>query len=371
LFQASILGPGHLAAYIGYEKIAELKFNSLVRTAIDVFQSGQVREALDSGIQAYVQSLRTGWPDEFPEDYPESTDEFAQAWLTSLRRLLLRVQGIRHGGAFLLTDVDPPTGVTVKYKISYDRLRSALQRYAVATVEQSMAVGIIGDDYLDANADEIPADLHLAEVVSGYDLEEIRTELDGAISFISLLTRVDGLVLLNKKLEVRGFGVEITVPDEPSDVFACRDASGSEWSRNRADYLRYGTRHRSMMRYCAKYPGSLGFIISQDGDVRVVTSVNGRLFLWENIQLQLPTFIRRVRRRRKKLRKRFPNPKGPSTFGNPPILKSITNAEERPKGERGTKRLISDLRLRSPSSIRLFLTHSKPRPKIALSVHTR
>jgi hypothetical protein len=300
LFQASILGIGHLAAYIGYEKIAELKQNSLLRTAIDVLQSGKIREALNAGINAYVHSLRVGWPDEFPkDDYPESIEESIEPWLTSLRRLLLRVQAIRHGGAFLLTDEDYPNGLSVKYKIGYDRLRSALQRYAVATKQASIASTIIGEDYLDSDAEEIPAVLHLDEVVAGYDLEEIRTELDGAIWFISLLTRVDGLVLLNKNLEVRGFGVEITVSEEPNEVLLSKDASANDRSVSKADYLRYGTRHRSMMRYCAQYPGSVGFIVSQDGDVRVVTNVNGRPVLWENIQLQLPAFVPRARRRRR------------------------------------------------------------------------
>jgi len=54
-----------------------------------------------------------------------------------------------------------------------------------------------------------------------------------------------------------------------------------------------------MMRYCAKFPGSVGFVISQDGDVRVMTSVDGRLVIWENIQLQLPKFVSRKRRRRR------------------------------------------------------------------------
>ena len=32
----------------------------------------------------------------------------------------------------------------------------------------------------------------------------------------------------------------------------------------------------------------MGFVISQDGDVRVMTKVDERLIIWENIQLQLP-----------------------------------------------------------------------------------
>ena len=56
------------------------------------------------------------------------------------------------------------------------------------------------------------------------------------------------------------------------------------------DPAQYGTRHRSMMSYCAAVPGSVGFVISQDGNVRVVTQVRGRLVMWNNIKLQLYGF---------------------------------------------------------------------------------
>jgi hypothetical protein len=151
------------------------------------------------------------------------------------------------------------------------------------------------------------------EWIAGNDLEEIRNELGGAIWFISLLTRVDGLVLLNQNLEVQGFGVEITVGEEPSEIYAAGDAWASEWLLRKVDYQHYGTRHRSMMRYCAKFPGSVGFVISQDGDVRVMTKVDERLVVWENIQLQLPKFVSRKRPRRrrgKRLRRQRPRETG-------------------------------------------------------------
>lgn len=313
LFQASITGIGHLVAYIGYEKIAELKLNTLVRTAIDVLQSGKVRDVQEPGIKSCLNSLRAGWPDEFPPEYAEWEPSLIETWLSCLRRLLLRVQSIRHGGAFLITPDRTFKDLSVKHKISYNRFRSAIQRHAVATAQQSVASSIIGEDFLDKDAEDMPVGLHLDEIVAGYELEEIRNELDGAIWFVSLLTRVDGLVLLNHEFEVQGFGVEITVSEEPPEVFVASDAHATDSGLRKVDYLLYGTRHRSMMRYCAKYPGSLGFVISQDGDVRVMTKVGDLLVIWENIQLQLPKFVSRrrpKRRRGRRLRRRRPSETG-------------------------------------------------------------
>jgi hypothetical protein len=303
LFQASITGIGHLVAYIGYEKIAELKINKLVRTAIDVFQSGKIRDVLETAIQSLLQSLQVGWPDEFPPDSADWKQYVTETWLSALRRILLRVQGIRHGGAFLMTPDQTDQGLLVKHKIAYDRLRTALQRHSVATAQRMIASEIIGDEYMEKDVEDMPIALHVDEWIAGYDLEEIRTELGGVIWFISLLTRVDGLVLLNQNLEVQGFGVEITVREEPREIYAAGDAWASDSLLKRVDYQLYGTRHRSMMRYCDKFPGSVGLVISQDGDVRVMTKVHGRLVVWENIQLQLPKFVSRkkpIRRRAKR-----------------------------------------------------------------------
>jgi hypothetical protein len=206
---------------------------------------------------------------------------------------------MRHGGAFLIAPDPTHVGLLVKHKIAYNRLRTALQRNSVATAEQILADEIIHEEYMEKDAEEMPVILHVDQVIAGYDLEEIRNELLGVIWFISLLTRVDGLVLLNQNLEVEGFGVEITESAEPSEIYIAGDAFASESLLRKADYQNYGTRHRSMMRYCACHPGSLGFVISQDGDVRVITAVGGRIIVWENVQLQLPKFVRRKLRKKR------------------------------------------------------------------------
>src|SRR5207302_7814662 len=171
------------------------------------------------GIRTHVESLRRGWPDEFPDDPEDWRPVVTDAWLTALRRLLLRVQNIRHGGAFLITPYQTNQGLLVKHKISYDRLRTALQRHAIALAEQGISEEIIRSDYMEKDVEDMPVALHVDDVIAGYDLDEIRNELLGVVWFISLLTRVDGLVLLTPTLEVQGFGVEITEGEEPTEIY--------------------------------------------------------------------------------------------------------------------------------------------------------
>jgi hypothetical protein len=41
-----------------------------------------------------------------------------------------------------------------------------------------------------------------------------------------------------------------------------------------------------MFSYCWNNNGSLGFVISQDGDIRAITRVEDKLVIWENIKVQ-------------------------------------------------------------------------------------
>jgi hypothetical protein len=140
----------------------------------------------------------------------------------------------------------------------------------------------------------------LDENVSDTELNSIRSEIDGSLWFISLLSRVDGLVLLSKHLSVRGFGVEIKSTKTPDGVYISSTQVPIESGLQAVDYNHFGTRHRSMMRYCWSYPGSVGFVVSQDGDIRAMTKYDNKLIIWDNIKLQAYTFIRRRLRRRRK-----------------------------------------------------------------------
>ena len=111
--------------------------------------------------------------------------------------------------------------------------------------------------------------------------------LDSAIWFVAVLSRVDGLVVMDHELGVEGFGVIIrcqTIPPRDS-VFRSYQADVHEDVLEPLDYDHLGTRHQSMMRYCYEHPGTVGFVVSEDGDARAMSLVDGRLIVWENIKL--------------------------------------------------------------------------------------
>ncbi|HLN33026.1 MAG TPA: hypothetical protein VK395_35175 [Gemmataceae bacterium] len=275
LFEARVLAPGHIVANIDYEKVADLRINHLQMETLDVFNHGPVCEALWPGINQLNHSLGgNGWE-----------GIAAPLWLSTLRRILLRMQSLQHGGAILITPAPRLAGLNVKYPLKYVRLRKALERYCTAYAEASEASDLIFELH-DRQSPALDWGPYFHESVSDIDCRESESELESSTWFVALLSRVDGLVLLSPQLDVLGFGVEITAEKAPRYIEQSFSATASRSRRRRVDYNHFGTRHRSMMRYCDRYPGSVGFVVSQDSDVRVMTRHEGRLVFWENLRLQ-------------------------------------------------------------------------------------
>jgi sensor domain DACNV-containing protein len=296
IFQASITGVGHIAAHVGYDKIAELKTDALIREVQDIFGQGPVMEAFAPAIDSYLEAIQGRLPQGFRNEFSACESYLRRTWTSSICRILLRVGNYRSGGAILVTPDSDLSCLSIRYGMHYDRLKTASQRYGVNVVLSGHAEARLFDGHVNAGAGSIPMDVYRDDSVRQNDLECSRSELNGCIWFISVLTRVDGLVVMRPDLTVEGFGVEITGGREPIEVFVAGDETADIRRLRRVDYAAYGTRHRSMMRYCTLVPGSVGFVISQDGDVRAMAQVEGQLVTWERVKLQLPEYILRTRK---------------------------------------------------------------------------
>ena len=278
-------------AYLGYERIAELRVGTLINRTSDVLRKGPIRLQLQPAISEYVEAVKNALPDGMFEKRSHWVSSLEDNWITVLCRLLLRARNYRHGGAFLITPDLSGMGLNLKYQIDYHRLTTALQRQSLLQIRSTDADDQIFEDHVSQYGPPIPIDIYLRKEVDEADLLDSRSEIDGSIWFVSLLSRVDGLVLLRPDLSVRGFGVEITFADELDSIYIASGPLGSPKGLRRVDYHHYGTRHRSMMRYCAHTDDSIGFVVSQDGDVRAITKLGNKVVMWENIRLQLDDFV--------------------------------------------------------------------------------
>ncbi len=281
ILQAVIQGLGDIAVYSSYLFLGSLRQDSLITRQQGVLEGGPVHEKLLPSIREFQgriaekvgksqYDLRGHW-DESLEDN----------WISALCRILIGIRRYGHGGAILISDTK--ASLTPKYALQYPRLAKSLVREGILLVQNTASSDVVYEEFLDKDADHIPVSLYLDESINKDELEDTQNEITGCIRFISSLSRVDGLIWMTHDLSVQGFGVEITSKKEPEALFSARNSAGTR--ARKIDMHHYGTRHRSMMRYCAANPDSVGFVVSQDGDVRAITKVGDDVFLWDDVRL--------------------------------------------------------------------------------------
>ena len=286
LFQAEIRGAGHIVVMQTGAVIAELNRAQLVSDSQDVFHSGPVHQTLKAPIQRFAKvatsiAANAGYPQ---VDSAETRRYFEQLWLQTLQRVLLRARAGGHGGAFLLTSSAATGNLKVNHALPYNRVSRLMALAAGYGVAQQNVSTTLRADYTRQDADSIPADLYFDESIIEGEKDDAERALSEAIEFVSTLSRLDGLVLMSPDLSVRGFGVEIVAPEMKGEVTICRSPNTTKGKK--ANLERFGTRHRSMFRYCAANPGSLGFVLSEDGPVRAILPYGDRVLMWENIRLE-------------------------------------------------------------------------------------
>lgn len=77
------------------------------------------------------------------------------------------------------------------------------------------------------------------------------------MKLVASLAAVDGLVLMTPELSVAGFGVKIGSTPDVKVVYDGAGFSSRGTHARKIDPAQFGTRHGSMLRYCAQDPKAL------------------------------------------------------------------------------------------------------------------
>jgi hypothetical protein len=268
-----------------WNTLSRLKGLELLDKPVDALRTGPLRNALAPGLARLIDQTRRSTIREVGAWHNGDEEIIVDFWLGTICRVLLRIQSYRHGGAVLVCSEalrSSPAGLNRKYSVDYRRVElSLVSRCAKWAVHSEYDERL--SDLIDEDTADLPVGAYLDTAVSADEESDAIDSLNGALWFVSLLSRVDGLVLVAPNLRVTGFGVEITVDQPPALVLQALDANAE--NTRPLDYNHFGTRHRSMMRYCFRRRGAVGFVVSQDGDVRAMTRAGDALLFWENIQL--------------------------------------------------------------------------------------
>ncbi len=277
-FTATVVAPGFVRADHLRGPIAVLNREAFTVGFSNVFLEGPVSRVLARYAETAAGAVKGKFkPDiwaRLTADYssigvtPEGVVEFD--WLETFVHVISLVQDGGHGGAVLLVPDAATSDLRVSYRLPYERLADSFVSRLEARGRERLGLPPAGG----IRSAEVEVTLREAEV-------------EGAVRFVAGMTRVDGALVIDRHLRAIGFGAEITSAADPVRVLRARTASPSAADLVPVEPTTFGTRHRSMFRYCAAHPGSLGIVVSADGDLRVVTTVDGDLIFWENVATRL------------------------------------------------------------------------------------
>jgi hypothetical protein len=283
IFQVAITDTGCLSVIYDYELLADLRQNVLISKYIDVFKEGVVHEYLKDMCSNFNQELKKAVTKELPNVSSVWGYQMTSIAATTLSRILIRIQNYKHGGALLISS--NKVGLSVKYPISYNRLGTSMVNY----IAQNNAYWYHSDRIdkaLEKDEETISVDDYLGETVSEQNENNIYSEQKGAIRFVSSLSCVDGLIVLDKKFAVVGFGAVIKSENLPETVWLSKTIKINSKTLTKVQPTHFGTRHQSMFAYCWAHNDALGFVVSQDGDIRAIKRIDDKLIMWENIKVQ-------------------------------------------------------------------------------------
>lgn len=272
--------PGWVLFYNGYNLLAEWRGREFHGLRMDVFQSRLLNERFAANRIRLVEELMAGC-------LPATMESAAYAELAHLislqfvKRIINLVRTSGHGGSLVIvpTSVDGSNVATswidCKYSAAPDvaglRFRRLLQSI-IRRVGQLSPIGCSTDEAWEIFRNSNDRELD--------QLEEAFFEL---ARLFSDLMQVDGALVLDSRLGIVGFGGEIRVDRNVLHVGMALDLEGknvTQW-KVQSD----GTRHRSVYRLCSVEPEVIGFVISQDSQVRMIANVDDSVIFWAHTMI--------------------------------------------------------------------------------------
>lgn len=326
LLTVTMDGVGDISAYHGDLFLGGLKAQSVVSHESDALRSKIVSEYGSDALAPFAKAIARV----LDRDQAESAilGDLVGVWAATIARLCIGLRQRSTGGAFLLTPEPIKDMLEVEHQFEYPRLRDGAilsvldQRYYWAVEGAARA--------FTHKLEPVPAALVVEASLAETDADDREEEVTSAVKLVTSLATVDGLVLMTPTLSVAGFGVKIGSTPSVATVY---DGAGFSVRGTRArkiDPSQFGTRHGSMLRYCAQDRKALGIVVSQDGYVRLIMTVRNSLVFWDNLKLLghenfSLISVQRIKERRER-RSRAPMPKSLGYTGMPKTIGHLMKA---------------------------------------------
>lgn len=309
LFRATILGPSHLLVDVGLDQPVELMRNHLCTHAYDVLRRGPVRERLSAKLADLLPTLKVQLPPDIvsslfleTESLPlvggsvlinehDWSEILERLWADALIQLLLRVFQSRQGGSVLVTpnrtgNTQAEPLLTFASAAAYPQLRLLLERRLLFAITQHVVSAKALSEWT-RPLQEMPPDdqaLHEPDLMAG--TPGIDQAIGQAIAFIASLAGFEGILLLNPQLDMNGFGGQPVTGAAPEDVYLAGDELATEAELSPISFRSFGPRNQALIRYCCQDHEAIAFAFTQDGDMRAMMWLEGKVIVWNRVRLR-------------------------------------------------------------------------------------
>ncbi|MBK1882078.1 hypothetical protein JIN85_06605 [Luteolibacter pohnpeiensis] len=270
-----IRDPGWLLFYDCYSLIAEWRGREFHGPRIDVFQSNLLQERFDGMRRRLIGELANGClPDTLDVEVYSTLAH--QISLQFVKRIINLVRTSGHGGSLVVLPAgEEGQDVTTRWIDCKYSAEPNVHELRFRTLLKSILRRVGQLSPKGADADEA---WEVFKNSSDSELDEMEEAFFELARFFSDLMQVDGALIIDNRMSVIGFGGEIRVDRNVLQVGQAHDLGGTfvtSWNVQ-GD----GTRHRSVYRLCSVEPSVIGFVISQDSQVRMIANVNDSVVFW-------------------------------------------------------------------------------------------
>jgi hypothetical protein len=275
-----VTAPGRLVVGFGSRVVARLENGQISGPSLNVFEARWLAAAF-ANVRGEILAIHVAQRTKAKTPWAQLDDTVIRNVAQYLiKRLISALRSAEHGATILILPAEMESEccgingfIDLKYKFApgepRQRFRTLLLRIARRLAEIHGAGDpdtVVGWQEYTASSDEKLAALDEAIYEMAY--------------LIAGCAEVDGAVVLTKRFELLGFGGEISgaLANVPT-VREAHDLEGTRFAEESTESV--GTRHRSTYRLCQAIPEAIAVVVSQDGAVRFVKSIDGTVTYWD------------------------------------------------------------------------------------------
>ena len=283
----NVTNPGRITVCNGSIEIATLNSGEIVSPSMAVFDSMWVRSAFVSFADEELALHREARKKAEKSWAAIDAEFFGTIKKQAFMRIIGRVRSNRHGGTLIfipdeLKDkfLSENPYIKLKYRFVDEEPR---RRFRTLIVKMADA---LAEFY--GSPENPEKEVGWAQYLTSKN--QTLSRLDESVfewaHLVAGMTQVDGAVVITQRLELIGFGAEISGKLERVDKVAqALDPEGFEIREEQTDCV--GTRHHSAYSLCNVLHDVAAVVVSQDGTAQLVKWNDGIVTVWEQLSPSL------------------------------------------------------------------------------------